>query len=341
MKRITILGSTGSIGTQTLDVVRKNKDKFEVVAISANSSVDLLLEQILEFSPKYVAVYNEESAAKLKDMIPQNINIEVLSGMEGLVKICELDEVDVVLTAVVGMIGLVPTMAAIKAKKTIALANKETLVTAGELVMSEAKKNNVKILPVDSEHSAIFQCLNGERHKDIEKIILTASGGPFIGKKKEDEITLSLIIKNEEDKLFKEYSIKNNLYNEKSLLCIIGHYRNLIKTKIVGGNLLAILSIAVPILLSFYTKEGFDFNGLANALPYLISFSIMIILLYFSYNQFIEAKKFLKGEDGMIERLEEIFSELYVEYINESNVDKIKKKETKNQSKKKTKTLKK
>lgn len=191
MKRITILGSTGSIGTQTLDVVRKNKDKFEVVAISANSSVDLLLEQILEFSPKYVAVYNEESAAKLKDMIPKNINIEVLSGMEGLVKICELDEVDVVLTAVVGMIGLVPTMAAIKAKKTIALANKETLVTAGELVMSEAKKNNVKILPVDSEHSAIFQCLNGERHKDIEKIILTASGGPFIGKKKEDLINVT------------------------------------------------------------------------------------------------------------------------------------------------------
>ena len=162
-----------------------------------------------------------------------------------------------------------------------------------------------------------------------------------IGKKKEDEITLFLIIKNEEDKLFKEYSINNNLYNEKSLLCIIGHYRNLIKTKIVGGNLLAILSIAVPVLLSFYTKEGFDFNGLANALPYLISFSIMIVLLYFSYNQFIEAKIFLKGEDGMIERLEEIFSELYVEYINESNVDKIKKKETKNQSKKKTKTLKK
>ena len=188
MKRITILGSTGSIGTQTLDVVRKNRDKFEVVAISANSSVDLLLEQILEFSPKYVTVYNEESAKKLKDMIPDNINIEVLTSMEGLVKICELDEVDVVLTAVVGMIGLVPTMAAIKAKKTIALANKETLVTAGELVMSEAKKNNVKILPVDSEHSAIFQCLNGERHKDIEKIILTASGGPFRGKKREELI---------------------------------------------------------------------------------------------------------------------------------------------------------
>ncbi len=191
MKRITILGSTGSIGTQTLDVVRKNKDKFEVVAISANRSVDLLLEQILEFSPKYVAVYNKESATKLRDMIPNDVNVEVLDGMEGLVKICELKEVDVVLTAVVGMIGLVPTMSAIKAKKTIALANKETLVTAGELVMSEAKKNNVDILPVDSEHSAIFQCLNGERKQDIEKIILTASGGPFRGKKKEELINVT------------------------------------------------------------------------------------------------------------------------------------------------------
>ena len=191
MKRITILGSTGSIGTQTLDVVRKNKDKFQVVAISANSSIDLLLEQIMEFSPKYVAVYNKESALKLKEMIPENINIEVLSGMDGLGKICQLEEVNVVLTAVVGMIGLVPTMAAIKAKKTIALANKETLVTAGELVMSEAKKNNVEILPVDSEHSAIFQCLNGERKQDIEKIILTASGGPFRGKKREELVNVT------------------------------------------------------------------------------------------------------------------------------------------------------
>lgn len=191
MKRITILGSTGSIGTQTLDVVRKNKDKFQVVAISANSSIDLLLEQIMEFSPKYVAVYNKESALKLKEMIPENINIEVLSGMDGLVKICQLEEVNVVLTAVVGMIGLVPTMAAIKAKKTIALANKETLVTAGELVMREAKKNNVEILPVDSEHSAIFQCLNGERKQDIEKIILTASGGPFRGKKREELVNVT------------------------------------------------------------------------------------------------------------------------------------------------------
>lgn len=158
-------------------------------------------------------------------------------------------------------------------------------------------------------------------------------------KRKDDEVTLPLIIKKEENKLFLNYSIKNNLYNEKSLLCIIDHYRNMIKTKIVGGNLLAILSIVIPTVLSFYTKDGFDFNGLANALPYLIILSIIIIFLYFSYGQFIEAKKFLKGEDGMIERLEEIFSEIYVECINKNNVDK--KKESKNQIKKKTKTSKK
>ena len=191
MKRISILGSTGSIGTQTLDVVRKNPDKFEVIAISANSSVDLLLEQIKEFRPKYVAVYNEESANKLKSLMPSDINIQVLSGMEGLEKISSLDEIDVLLTAIVGMIGLTPTLCAIRNGKDIALANKETLVTAGKLVMSEAKKHNVKILPVDSEHSAIFQCLNGEHNKNIEKIILTASGGPFRGKTKEELLNVT------------------------------------------------------------------------------------------------------------------------------------------------------
>lgn len=155
-----------------------------------------------------------------------------------------------------------------------------------------------------------------------------------IGKNKDDEVALPLIIKNAEIKLFKDYSMKNKLYNEKSLLCIINHYRNMIKTKMVGGNLLAILSIVIPVVLSFYTKEGFDFNGLANALPYLISFCIMIIMLYLSYNQFVEAKRFLKGEEGMIERLEEIFSELYIEYINTNN-DKqdISKKQTKKKQK--------
>ncbi len=160
-----------------------------------------------------------------------------------------------------------------------------------------------------------------------------------IGKRNENEITLPLSIRNAEKELFKDYSINNNMYNEKILLCIIDHYRNMIKTKIVGGNLLAILSIAIPAILSFYTKDGFDFNGLAIALPYLISFSIVIIMLYFSYSQFIEAKKFLKGEDGMIERLEEIFSELYTECINTNIVDK--KKESKKQVKKKSKASKK
>ena len=160
-----------------------------------------------------------------------------------------------------------------------------------------------------------------------------------IGKRNKNEITLPLIIRNAEKELFNDYSIKNNLYNEKSLLCIIDHYRNMIKTRIVGGNLLAILSIAIPAILSFYTKDGFDFNGLAIALPYLISFSIVIIMLYFSYSKFIEAKKFLKGEDGMIERLEEIFSELYIECINTNIADK--KKEFKKKVKKKSKASKK
>lgn len=143
-----------------------------------------------------------------------------------------------------------------------------------------------------------------------------------IGKRKNNDISLPLIIKNSENKLFKDYTIKNNLYNEKSLLCIIEHYRNLIKTKVVSGNLLAILSIIVPVLLAFYTKDGFDFNELASALPYIIFFVIIIILLYFSYSQLIEMKKFLKGEDCMIERLEEIFSEIYIECINTNYPDK-------------------
>ena len=191
MKKLTILGSTGSIGTQTLDVVRKNRDKFEVVAISANRSVDLLLEQIIEFKPKYVTVYDIESAEKLKNLIPKYIDIEVLDSMEGLVRISTLDEVDIVLTAVVGMIGLIPTVKAIEHKKDIALANKETLVTAGEIVMKAAKENGVNILPVDSEHSAIFQCLNGENKKQVNRLILTASGGPFRGKTREELINVT------------------------------------------------------------------------------------------------------------------------------------------------------
>lgn len=175
--------------------------------------------------------------------------------------------------------------------------------------------------------------------KVVSEKVLNTKLHLSIGKKQDNGVTLPFIIRNAEKELFKNYSIKNNMYNEKTLLCIIDHYRNMIKTKIVGGNLLAILSIAIPAILSFYTKDGFDFNGLAIALPYLISFSIVIIMLYFTYSQFIEAKKFLKGEDGMIERLEEIFSELYTECINTNIVDK--KKKSKKQVKKKSKASKK
>ena len=158
--------------------------------------------------------------------------------------------------------------------------------------------------------------------KIVCEIILKTKLCINIWKKNNVGDTLPYIIRNKEHEMFKDYSIKNNLYNEKSLLCIIEHYRSLIKPKIVGGNLLAILSIALPLLLSFYSKDGFDFKSLATALPYILSFIIIIIILYFSYNQFIEAKKFLKGEDGMAERLEEIFSELYIECVNNLVVDK-------------------
>lgn len=219
MKRISILGSTGSIGKQTLDVIRANKNKFEVVAISANSSIELLLEQIKEFRPKYVAVYNESACLKLKSMIPNDINIEVLCGMDGLKTISSLPEIDLLLTAIVGMIGLVPTLEAIKSGKDIALANKETLVCAGELVMSEAKKMGVKILPVDSEHSAIFQCLNGENTKAIEKIILTASGGPFRGKSKSDllNITKNQALKHPNWSMGRKISIDSSTLMNKGL----------------------------------------------------------------------------------------------------------------------------
>lgn len=187
MKKISILGVTGSIGTQTLDVVRKSKDQIKVVGISANTKVKEIKEIIIEFKPSYVAMMDYNAAKEIEEFcIGNNLNIDVFSGMEGLVKISTLEEIDIVVTSVVGMIGLQPTLEAIKAKKDIALANKETLVVAGELVMAEAKKNGVKILPVDSEHGAIFQCLRGNENQSLKKIILTASGGPFRGKKTKD-----------------------------------------------------------------------------------------------------------------------------------------------------------
>lgn len=182
MKYISILGSTGSIGTQTLDVVREQKNNLKVCAITGNNNIDLLEKQIIEFSPDLCCVMNEENALMLKNKLSKDIKTEILSGMDGLIAAAEYNKSEIIVTAVSGMIGLKPTVAAIKKGKTIALANKETLVTGGDYIINLAKEYNAPILPVDSEHSAIFQCLIGSSNKKINKIILTASGGPFRGK---------------------------------------------------------------------------------------------------------------------------------------------------------------
>jgi len=179
-KNLVILGSTGSIGTQTLDIVRM-QEGFKVLAIAAYKNVTLIEQQIREFKPSYAVMWDEAAYADLKSRV-SDLNITVLQGMEGLITISSLPEADMVVTALVGMIGIRPTIAAIKAGKTIALANKETLVTAGHIIMPLAREYNVPILPVDSEHSAIFQSMNGENHGTVSKILLTASGGPFRGK---------------------------------------------------------------------------------------------------------------------------------------------------------------
>lgn len=184
MKKISILGSTGSIGTQTLDIVRNNSD-IQVVAMAAGSNIALLERQIREFRPKLVCVFNEDKAKELADNI-KDLPVKVVTAMDGLIETAVVEETEIVVTAFVGMIGIRPTIEAIKAGKDIALANKETLVTAGHIIMPLSEKMGVKILPVDSEHSAIFQSLNGEHHSQIDKILLTASGGPFRGRTRED-----------------------------------------------------------------------------------------------------------------------------------------------------------
>ncbi len=182
MKNIAILGSTGSIGTQTLAIVRQQKD-IKVWALAAGKNIDLLERQIREFAPVLAAVWEEEDAKKLRTKV-SDLSVRIVSGMDGMIEVAVFPQAEMLVTAIVGMIGLRPTVAAIRAKKQIALANKETLVTAGHLIMPLAKEYGVSILPVDSEHSAIFQSLNGEVGNRIHKILLTASGGPFRGKTK-------------------------------------------------------------------------------------------------------------------------------------------------------------
>lgn len=184
MKKIGILGSTGSIGTQTLEIVRSNPD-LQVVALAAGSNVSLMEQQVREFHPLLAVMGSEEASADLKSRIADT-DTKVLAGMEGMLELAVLPQVEVLVTAIVGMIGIRPTIAAIEAGKTIALANKETLVTAGHIIMPLAKEKGVSILPVDSEHSAIFQSMHGENRERVSKILLTASGGPFRGKKTEE-----------------------------------------------------------------------------------------------------------------------------------------------------------
>ena len=191
MKKIAILGSTGSIGTQTLEVVREHSDELQVVALAAGSNKERLKEQIKEFHPKLVSLSDEKKAQELKEELAGE-QVEVVCGMEGLIEVAGADSADVVVTAVVGMMGILPTMEAIKKGKDIALANKETLVTAGHLIIPMAKEYGVSILPVDSEHSAIFQSLQGEPKAALDKILLTASGGPFRGKSAEFLETVTL-----------------------------------------------------------------------------------------------------------------------------------------------------
>lgn len=181
MRKIAILGSTGSIGTQTLDVVREHGD-IEVVALSCGSNIRIVEEQVREFKPKLVSVWDEKDAISLRTAL-SDVDVKVCSGMDGLIEVSVFEEAEILVTAIVGMLGIRPTIEAIKAHKDIALANKETLVTAGHIIMPLAKEYGVKILPVDSEHSAIFQSLQGNENNKISKILLTASGGPFRGKK--------------------------------------------------------------------------------------------------------------------------------------------------------------
>lgn len=225
MKKLAILGSTGSIGTQTLEVVREHPDELCVKALAAGKNKEALLEQIREFHPAVVSLADEDGAQELKKELSGS-GVEVLSGMEGLIAIAGMEETDIVVTAVVGMMGIRPTMEAIRKGKDIALANKETLVTAGHLIIPMAKEYGVKILPVDSEHSAIFQCLQGARNRDVDKILLTASGGPFRGRTAEGlkNVTLEDALKHPNWAMGKKITIDSSTMVNKGLEVMEAHW---------------------------------------------------------------------------------------------------------------------
>ncbi|MBU3180973.1 1-deoxy-D-xylulose-5-phosphate reductoisomerase [Clostridium psychrophilum] len=227
MKKLTILGATGSIGTQTLDVIRKDIDNFTIVGISANINWEKIIPIIDEFNPKYVAMMDMGASIKLKKYCSsKKYTIEILQGLDGLNYISTIPEVDIVVTSVVGMIGLVPTMKAINAGKDIALANKETLVAAGKLVIDAAREHHVNILPVDSEHGAIFQCLQGNKLETVNKLIITASGGPFRGKCRQQLIDIKPeeAIKHPKWNMGKKISVDSSTLMNKGLEVIEAHW---------------------------------------------------------------------------------------------------------------------
>ncbi len=226
MRNVAILGSTGSIGTQTLDIISQNSSELNVVALSAGSNIALLEKQIRQYKPTVVAVWDEDKAAELRQNISDLSGIQVLSQMEGLLAVATIPESDILVTAIVGMLGIRPTIAAIEAGKDIALANKETLVTAGHIIMPLARDKQVKILPVDSEHSAIFQSLQGEEHNEINQILLTASGGPFRGMTWEEmqNVTLEQALNHPNWSMGKKITIDSSTMVNKGLEVMEAHH---------------------------------------------------------------------------------------------------------------------
>jgi 1-deoxy-D-xylulose-5-phosphate reductoisomerase len=281
MKKLLILGSTGSIGTSTLDLARCFKDQFEIVGLSTNTSIDELEKQIVEFNPRAVVVKDKEKAKQLRERVAPKC--EVLSGNEGLLEITKRDNYDILVTALVGFAGLAPTIEAIKLKKRIALANKETLVVAGELIINLCKTYGAELIPVDSEHSAIFQCLVGEDSKHINKIILTASGGPFLSKTKEElaHVTIDEALNHPNWKMGNKITIDSATMMNKGLEVIEAYWLfNLPKEKIevvihpqsiihsmvefTDGSLKAQLSspnMKLPILYALTYPERLDYSG--------------------------------------------------------------------------------
>ncbi|MEY7999613.1 1-deoxy-D-xylulose-5-phosphate reductoisomerase [Clostridium sp. Mt-5] len=227
MKKISILGTTGSIGTQTLDVLRKDRENFQLIGVSANSNAEKLLHIVEEFKPSYAVLTEKKAYLKFKEYFSnKSTNLKILFGTEGLNTIASLPEIDMVVTSVMGMCGLIPTIKAIESGKNIALANKETLVVGGELVTKLAEKNNVSLIPVDSEHGAIFQCLQGNKHSDVENLLITASGGPFRGKSRKQllNVTVEQALKHPSWHMGRKITIDSATLMNKGLEVIEAHW---------------------------------------------------------------------------------------------------------------------